>query len=214
MHFPDARIIVFAKPPIPGHAKTRLIPALGQRGASELHARLVRHTLTTATQAKLCPVELYCADNLQHPFFVECQQDFAIPLKQQQGADLGQRMAHAFNQALATSQHVILIGSDCPALTSADLALALESLIAGHDCVLKPAADGGYVLIGLSRLNHRIFNDIDWGSDRVWTQTQLKLTAINWHWQALDSSWDLDRPDDLDKLKNTRLEHLLSSSTT
>ena len=214
MRFPDAKIIVFAKAPIPGHAKPRLIPALGQHGASELHARLVRHTLITTTQAGLCPVELYCADNLQHPFFSECQQDFAISLKQQQGADLGQRMAHAFNQALATSRHVILIGSDCPALTSADLTLAIESLIAGHDCVLKPAADGGYVLIGLSRLNHSIFNEIDWGSDRVWAQTRRKLAASNWYWQALEGSWDLDRPDDLDKLKSARLKHLLSSSST
>ncbi len=214
MRFPDARIVVFAKPPIPGHAKTRLIPALGQRGASELHARLVKHTLTTATQADLCPVELYCADKRQHPFFAECLRNFPVTLKQQRGADLGERMANAFDAALNSARHIILIGSDCPALTATDLALAFESLIAGHDCVLKPAADGGYVLIGLSRLNHRIFRDIDWGTDRVLTQTQAKLKAIHWHWQALNTTWDLDRPDDLDRLKNTRLEHLFSSSST
>lgn len=211
MQFPDARIIVFAKPPIPGKAKTRLIPVLGGQGASELHARLVRHTLTTATQADLCPVELYCADQQQHPFFAECQQDFPVTLKLQHGADLGARMANAFDQALRASSHVILIGSDCPALTATDLEQALDALITGQDCVLKPAADGGYVLIGLSKLNRAIFSDIDWGSDQVLRQTQAKLKAINWRWQELETTWDLDRPEDLIKLQNPQLKHLISS---
>jgi len=210
MSFTDARIIVFAKPPIPGHAKTRLIPALGERGASELHARLVRHTLTTATQAELCPVELYCADNPQHPFFIECRQDFPVRLKTQRGADLGQRMANAFDEALTSARHIILIGSDCPALTGTDLEQALEALIAGQNCVLKPAADGGYVLIGLRASNHNIFNDINWGSDSVLEQTRAKLRLINWRWHELETTWDLDRPEDLAKLRPAHLKHLLS----
>jgi len=210
MRFANARIIVFAKPPIPGHAKTRLIPALGECGASELHARLVRHTLAAATQAELCPVDLYCANNLLHSFFTECQQDFSVILKQQQGANLGQRMANAFDDALNSARHIILIGSDCPALTTTDLEQALEALITGYDCVLKPATDGGYVLIGLKALNHCIFNDINWGTDRVLEQTRTKLLAINWRWQELDTTWDLDRPEDLANLQDTRLKHLLS----
>jgi len=210
MSFADARIIVFAKPPIPGHAKTRLIPALGEQAASELHARLVKHTLTTVTQAQLCQVDLYCADNPQHPFFVECQQNFPLTLKTQQGADLGKRMANAFNDELETCRYVILIGSDCPALTATDLEQALESLISGHDCVLKPAADGGYVLIGLKAINHSIFSDINWGTDKVLEQTRQKLRLINWRWQELDTTWDLDRPEDLANLQNARLKHLLS----
>lgn len=202
MKYAEACILVFAKPPIPGLAKTRLIPALGEVGASELHARLVRHTLTTATQANLCPVELYCADQQQHPFFSECQQDFPVVLKQQHGADLGERMANAFDQALRTYRHVILIGSDCPALTATDLEQAVNALIAAQDCVLKPAADGGYVLIGLKALDHSIFSDIQWGSDQVLSQTRARLKAINWQWQELDTTWDLDRPEDLIKLNN------------
>lgn len=213
MRFADARIIVFAKPPIPGHAKTRLIPALGERGASDLHARLVRHTLATATQKKLCQVDLYCADNPQHPFFIECQQDFPVRLKIQRGADLGQRMANAFDEALTSARHIILIGSDCPSLTTTDLEQAIESLIAGHNCVLKPAADGGYVLIGLRASNHNIFSDINWGSDRVLEQTRIKLLAIDWHWQELDCTWDLDRPEDLAKLLPAHLKHLLSPTS-
>ncbi len=211
MRFPDARIIVFAKAPIPGQAKTRLIPALGEHGASELHARLVRHTLTTTSQAGLCPVELYCADSLQQPFFTECRQDFPITLKQQYGTDLGERMANAFDSGLRSSRHIILIGCDCPALTSTDLEQALEALMSNQDCVLKPAEDGGYVLIGLSStLDHNIFFNIDWGTDRVLTQTRERLLAINWHWQELDTTWDLDRPEDLSKLRQAHLKHLLS----
>lgn len=210
MLFPDARIIIFAKAPIPGHAKTRLIPALGETGASELHARLVRHTLTTVIQANLCPVELHCAGNLQHSFFAECQQDFPITLKQQHGADLGERMANAFDDCLNSARRAILIGSDCPALTAADLQQAFEVLISNKNCVLKPAADGGYVLIGLNRLNRKIFSNIDWGTNKVLQQTQAQLTAINWCKQELATTWDLDRPEDLARLQEANLRHLLS----
>ncbi len=213
MRFPDARIIVFAKAPIPGYAKTRLIPALGKHGASELHARLVRHTLATATQAQLCPVELYCAGDLQQPFFAECQQDFPVIVKQQDGADLGARMANAFGNGLRSSRHIILIGSDCPALTSTDLEQALVALMSNQDCVLKPAEDGGYVLIGLNRLDQSLFRNIDWGTNKVLTQTRERLLAINWHWQELDTSWDLDRPEDLAKLHQVQLKHLLSPAS-
>ncbi len=201
MQFPEARILVFAKAPIPGRTKTRLIPSLGQQGAADLHAQLVRHTLATATQTNLCPVELWCSEALEHPFFKECQKNFPITLKQQQGIDLGERMANAFNETLKQANQVILIGSDCPALTATDLEEALATLKGNHDCVLKPAEDGGYVLIGLTKPVEDIFHNIHWGSDTVLRDTRTRLSAIGWHWHEQASIWDLDRPADLEKLK-------------
>lgn len=201
MQFPQARILVFAKAPIPGRCKTRLIPSLGEQGAADLHAQLVKRTLTTATQASLCPVELWCAEDLEHPFFRECQTNFPITLKRQEGADLGERMANAFNETLKEASQVILIGTDCPALTVKDLEDALSVLMKNYDCVLKPADDGGYVLIGLNTVNKTIFQKIHWGSETVLHNTRKRLHTIGWRWHELTSTWDLDRPTDLEKLK-------------
>ena len=83
VQFPDAVIMVFAKAPIAGEVKTRLIPALGEEAATKLHAQLVRHTLITAAAAKLCPVQLWCAPAAEHPFFKQCGQDFGVTLHTQ-----------------------------------------------------------------------------------------------------------------------------------
>ncbi len=202
MLFPDARILVFAKAPLPGHSKTRLIPALGEQGAADLHERLVKRTLITATEAALCPVELWCAGDMNHPFFRQCQAQFSIPLQQQRGADLGELMANALESALAHCRYAILIGTDCPATTADDLQAAFTALAQGNDCVLRPAEDGGYVLIGLSKPNHFIFQDIHWGSDKVMQATRERLKAIQWRWHELDTIWDLDRPIDLARLES------------
>jgi len=203
MHDPDARILIFAKPPVPGQSKTRLIPVLGEQGAAQLHARLVTRTLTTATQSDLCPVELWCADNPEHPFFKECLSAFPVTLKQQQGADLGERMANAFAATLTQAKRAILIGSDCPALTTTDLEAALSALKDGQDCVLKPAEDGGYVLTGLATADHAIFAGIDWGSAQVMAQTHARLKSLDLRWHELATTWDVDRPEDLERLENS-----------
>ena len=200
MRFPGARILVFAKPPIPGRCKTRLIPSIGEEAAAALHARLVKHTLTTTTQSGLCPVELYCVD-CEHPFFGACQQGFPVTLQVQHGADLGERMLNAFAATLTHASPVILVGTDCPCLTETDLQTALNVLSKGYDCVLKPAEDGGYVLIGLNRVNAAIFQGLHWGSDTVLEATRSRLMALGWRWHELATTWDLDRPADLDKLK-------------
>jgi len=207
MLFPNARIIIFARAPIPGQCKTRLIPAIGAQAAAELHARLLWQTLTTATQARLCQVELWCADQPEHAFFKHCQQHFAVSLKQQQGANLGERMNHAFTQTLTKAERAILIGCDCPALQPSDLAQAL-SVLEQHDCVLKPAADGGYVLIGLNNADARIFQDVDWGSSHVLRQTRQQLKKQKTNWLELATTWDLDRPEDLLKFKQLELNNL------
>jgi len=79
------RISVFAKAPVPGQAKTRLIPALGPDGAARLHARLVTHTLTTVSAAALGPVTLWCAPDTAHPFFDGLAARFGVTREVQRG---------------------------------------------------------------------------------------------------------------------------------
>jgi len=182
-------IIVFARAPVPGEAKTRLIPRLGAWGAARLHARLVRHALRTARAARCGPVELHLTR--PHSLFKGA--------RLQRGRDLGERMYRALSKA---KKPAILIGTDCPALAPADLRRAARWLRGGCDVVLAPAEDGGYALIGARRVSRRLFEDIAWSTPRVYAQTVEKLRGHRW--RALRTVWDVDRPEDLERLRSLR----------
>src|SRR5437868_3801239 len=106
-------VAIFARAPVAGAAKTRLISRLGAEGAAALHARLVERALSQALAAGLGEVTLWCAPDASHPFFADCAARFGVRLRAQRGADLGARMLHAFEVAQGP---LILIGSDCPML--------------------------------------------------------------------------------------------------
>lgn len=197
MAFPEARLLVFAKAPVAGRVKTRLIPVLGADGACALHARLVRHTLATAVQADVCPVELWCAPSAGHPFFEACQREFGVTLHVQSGKCLGERMSQALEHVLQRCPYAVLIGTDCPALTMDDLRQALTALEKGVDAVLGPAEDGGYVLIGLRRHQRPVFDQIPWGTSAVLDETRERLSMLRWNWEELPVRWDVDRPEDV-----------------
>src|SRR6266853_5975008 len=151
------RVMVFARAPTPGEAKTRLIPALGEAGAAALHRRLVMHCLRAASDSRLGPVELWCAPDTSHPFFRECERRIGAGLHAQGEGDLGARMQRAFESALVHAARAILIGSDIPALSAQYLRDADQVLARGDDVAIGPAEDGGYVLVGLSRCDPELF---------------------------------------------------------
>jgi glycosyltransferase A (GT-A) superfamily protein (DUF2064 family) len=175
-------VLVFSRAPVPGRVKTRLVPRLGEWGAARLHARLTAHALRTAGAAGCGPVELH---------------DTA----KQRGADLGERMHRALSRALRRHRGAIVIGSDCPALRPADLARAARWLAGGCEVVLSPAEDGGYVLIGARRISTRLFSGIAWSGAEVYATTVQKLDSLGYRWRALRRLWDVDRPEDLERLK-------------
>jgi rSAM/selenodomain-associated transferase 1 len=189
-------IIVFARAPVPGHAKTRLIPRLGAWRAARLQARLTLAALRTARAARCGPVELH--GSARHAFFAD-KGTFRL----QRGAHLGERMENAFRGALRRHRRVVLIGSDCPALRPADLRRAARWLQGGCDAVLAPAEDGGYALIGLRRLPPHLFEGIAWGGADVYSATVQRLGSARW--RALRTVWDVDRPEDLDRLQSVRV---------
>ena len=96
----DCRLIVFARAPVPGQVKTRLIPAMGPEAAASLHEKLVFHSLAMAVYAGVGPVDLWCTPSPDHPFFIRCNREFQVELHTQVGEDIGQRMAHAFKETL------------------------------------------------------------------------------------------------------------------
>jgi rSAM/selenodomain-associated transferase 1 len=203
----ETRIAVFARAPVPGEAKTRLIPALGAQGAAALHALLVRRALAAACEANVGRVELWCAPDASDPFFAACGREYGAALRAQRGGDLGERMERAFEAALGENAALVVIGSDCPALTPAALREAAAAL-ASHDAVIAPAEDGGYVLLGLSARVTGLFDAIAWGGAGVMAETRARLARSGRTWTELETFWDIDRPEDYERLERSGLVRL------
>lgn len=191
-------IVVFARAPQAGRVKTRLAGALGAEGAARLHARLVERALAIALAADCGPVELYGAP-AGHAFLRALAQRHGVTLRAQASGDIGIRMYEAFRRGLRRHARMILMGSDCPALLPADLRRA-GRLLCSCDAVIAPAEDGGYPLIGLSRVSPALFAGVAWSTPAVIGQTRRRLDALGWRWRELRTLWDVDRPEDLARL--------------
>ncbi len=201
--FPTARLLVFAKAPIPGQVKTRLAGQLGARGAALLYQQLLRRTLHIARAARLGPVELWCAPDTRHGFFNACRRQYGVRLRPQGTGDLGQRMNRALHRTLADGHPAVLIGGDGASLGAEELRAAFEYLAAGRAAVLGPAADGGYVLVGLSQPCPEIFRGIAWGTETVLGATRRRFARAGVDWAELPSGWDVDVPADLRRLRRS-----------
>jgi rSAM/selenodomain-associated transferase 1 len=185
--------------------KTRLAPLLGKEGAARLHARLVDKTLRTARDSGIGTVHLYCSPGTKDVFFARMKKRFGVNLKSQGRGDIGDRMYRAVQRALRSHAYAVLVGSDCPVLNAADLRAAVRILRDGADAVLAPAEDGGYPLIGLRRVSRRLFDGIPWGGPEVLALTRRRLKALRWRWQELRTLWDVDRPEDVLRLRRSGL---------
>ncbi|HZQ73699.1 MAG TPA: TIGR04282 family arsenosugar biosynthesis glycosyltransferase [Burkholderiales bacterium] len=198
-------IIVFARAPLAGRAKTRLAARIGADAAARLQARLARHALVTARRAARGAVELHGTPGGRHALFRGWAARYRVRLRTQRGGDLGERMQRALAGALRTSRTAVLIGSDCPVLVPADLRRAARLLAAACDVVVAPAQDGGYALIGARRMRAPLFRGITWGGDSVCRDTAANARALGLRWRTLRTVWDVDRPEDLDRLPAVRL---------
>lgn len=189
-------VIVFAKAPVAGLAKTRLAPALGAEGAAALAARMLRHALAQAAQADIGPVELCGAPDAAHPALVAAAAAVGATLTAQGSGDLGLRMHRAFARALMRHGRALVIGTDAPSLVAAMLREAAARLL-DHDAVFVPALDGGYALVGQRRADARWFSDMAWSTSSVMEQTRQRLRAAGVRWAELAPVADIDEPPDL-----------------
>lgn len=196
---PRVGVAILARAPIPGACKTRLIPALGADGAAQLHRWLLQRTVAMAVVADIGPVTLWCAGDPRHPDFAQCRAYGSVTVRRQPDGDLGRRMLLALRKTSAAGG-TLVVGTDCPALTAAHLRLAAQSL-AGRDAVVFPAEDGGYVLIGMrGEPLAAAFSGVDWGTERVMAQTRQRLGDRACRWIEPLTLWDVDRPEDLERL--------------
>ncbi|MCB1740896.1 MAG: TIGR04282 family arsenosugar biosynthesis glycosyltransferase [Gammaproteobacteria bacterium] len=193
-----ARLIVFAKAPVPGAVKTRMRPALSAVQCAILHSHLVQRTVRTASAAFPGQVELCCAPDATHTFFQQLARRYGLRLSRQHGADLGERMYRALFDASSDGDTPLLIGTDCLALDADYLRAAHKRLTRGSELVLGPAADGGYFLVGARCARADWFKGIDWGTSVVLAQTRQRLLKLRTRWAELTPLHDIDRPHDLD----------------
>ena len=190
-------IVILANAPIPGFAKTRLIPAIGAHAAAVLQERLTERTVATALAAGIGPVTLCCDPDATHDTFLKMVTRMKITLRPQPPGDLGTRML----AAVATSTGpVLVIGTDCPALTEAHLRSAAMALRDGNDVVLIPAERGGYVLLGMREAQPRLFSNIAWGGSSVLADTRARIVEQRLMLVERPPLWDVDTEIDLARL--------------
>lgn len=190
-------IAILAKAPIPGLVKTRLVPTIGAHAAAVLQERLTERAIATALAADVGPVTLWCSPDATHSTFLKLVMQQRIILKRQPEGDLGARMLAA---TAAGSGPVLVIGTDCPALTELHLRGATNALREGNEVVIIPAEDGGYVLIGTRTPQPAIFADIAWGTSNVLTDTRTRVIEQRLMLIEQPPLWDVDTEADLARL--------------
>lgn len=205
------RILIMAKEPQPGRAKTRLIPALGSQGAADLADRLLKHTLHQALAANIGPVEFCITPDPAARYWQALDTATRVKRSAQVEGDLGARMAAAAKHGLSLGTPVLIIGTDCPDLSAERLQIMAKSLQA-HDVCLCPVTDGGYALIGLSRFTETLFSHIPWSTEQVAPLTRERIRTLGWACYESELLNDIDEPEDLDRLN--RLYPELSPSGT
>jgi rSAM/selenodomain-associated transferase 1 len=191
-------IAILAKAPIPGFAKTRLIPAIGAHAAAILQERLTERAVATALAANVGPVTLWCSPDATHTTFLKLVARLRITLRPQPEGDLGSRMLAA---TVASAGPVLVLGTDCPALTEVHLRSAANAFRDGTDVILIPADDGGYVLIGTRSAQPALFAGIAWGTQAVLAETRARVIAHRLVMTERPPLWDVDTESDLARLE-------------
>ena len=201
-----AAVAVMAKAPVAGLAKTRLIPLLGAAGAARAQRGFALRTLATVRSASTGELTLWCAPDAAHRFFRALARHRGVNALTQPDGDLGIRMATAMAHHFAKPSRVplLIVGTDCPALTPVHLQQAADALQT-VDVVLIPAEDGGYVLVGLRKPVPEVFTDVAWSTPQVLTQTRERLRVAGASWRELATLWDVDEPADWLKWRSTPL---------
>lgn len=189
-------VIIFVKNPVRGKVKTRLAKEIGEDKALEIYKKLLQKTIETAAGVNQADRQVWYSEYAD-------QHDFIDPLlfrkRVQRGADLGERMENAFATLFAEGySRVVIIGSDCPGLTTEQIGHAF-TLLESEPLVVGPARDGGYYLLGMNRLHKRLFDQVPWSTNQVLEETLKRAEAAGIRVGMLAPLYDIDTLDDLKK---------------
>jgi hypothetical protein len=188
---PEAVICVFAKPPVAGEVKTRLAATLGADRAAALARAFLEDTLEAVQSVPWAEVAL--ATTAPFPA--------TAPTVLQGTGDLGARIERVLRAALERAPIAIAIGADAPALPRRLLEAARLAL-AEADAVLGPAADGGFYLLGLRRCPQGLLAGLPWSASDTCARTLAQLRAAGLRTVLVEEWFDIDRPEDLDRLRS------------
>lgn len=196
-----ALIQIFAKPPVEGNVKTRLIADLGVTVATNIYRYCLGYTLKLVRQSGF-DYQIWLSEDSSDTVF----QNEAYQL--QRGAGLGSRMLQAISSQLEQPDSgvtkVILIGSDCLDLTVGHFRQAIDAL-GNHDIVLLPTLDGGFAMIACRKIDPQLFSGVEWGDNRVFEQTLHNAGILNYRVSVLETIRDIDTLQDVNhyaKLKS------------
>jgi hypothetical protein len=196
------RTVIFAKAPLPGFAKTRLIPALGTAGAASLASRLLEHAVDQALASGIGPVELCVTPGKDHTIWDSLALPVGVSMTEQGTGDLGIRMARATQRTVRSGENLLLIGTDCPQLDRDQLRSAATALESADACLL-PVSDGGYCLIGLRHYHASLFHGIPWSTACVARITRQRLSSLGWSTREFPALHDVDEAGDLKHIPAT-----------
>lgn len=189
-------VCVFAKPPRPGQAKTRLAAAIGDAAAARLAEALLRDAWSTVRALDWARPILATTD--EHDEFwrsLGCEDVWS-----QGEGDLGERMERVLRRALAVDHAAIGVGADCPTLTDSRLGRA-KAALSRHDAVIGPSEDGGFYLLGLRRCPEGLLDDVAWSTDQACVQTMERMHGAGLTVSVLPTAFDVDRPEDIHRLR-------------
>lgn len=191
-------LLIFAKAPAPGFAKTRLAPALGPEGAAEVAQTLLYRTLDAALHSTLDWLELCVTPAIEDALWQGIELPARLNIREQGEGDLGARMARAAERTFKQSARVILSGTDCVEI-SANLLREVDDALRKADAVIYPTADGGYALLGLNQFDASLFTDMPWSTDKVAQLTLERMNRLNWRVTLGRQLHDIDTPEDLSR---------------
>jgi rSAM/selenodomain-associated transferase 1 len=191
---PEAMVCIFAKPPIPGSVKTRLIPELGPERAAELAEAFLEDTVAMVRTLSWAECIIAATKTFARPYFKPEE------VWLQSEGDLGDRLEKVLRLALKRRPIVLAIGADSPGLPAEYLARAREAL-KNADAVLGPSADGGFYLIGLKDCPVGVLDGIQWSHSTTLAATTAKLEQFGMKTVLINPWFDIDSHQDLERLR-------------
>lgn len=191
-------LIIFIRNPIRGTVKTRLAQTLGNDKAFDIYKELLEITRQQSIKVN-AQCYLYYSDHIE----LDAWSETTFIKKVQSGIDLGARMANAFNEVLQTHSKAIIIGSDCPYITSQIIDHSFH-LLSNNDVILGPAIDGGYYLLGMKSTSPSIFESMPWSESNLYEKTIEKLNQLNYTYTSLIKMEDIDTEEEWNRYVQTQ----------
>jgi rSAM/selenodomain-associated transferase 1 len=194
---------IVAKAPMLGEVKTRLAVDVGEQKACDVYLSLLTKTVNEACSTEW-QAELWCAPDTTHTYLQSLGKEYAMKLEAQPQGDIGKRMLFALQKGLRKAEKVVLIGTDCPVISSTYISAAFNALDTS-DLVFGPAEDGGYVLVACNKVDEHMFDDVEWSCAETLKQNIEAVSRCGLTHQLLPELWDIDTYKDLQRWEEMKV---------